>query len=60
MSDLNVVTCPKCHSREMAESRFIESVAESDIDPVETPFPPPDSAWLHVCAQCGKKLFLPA
>ena len=57
---MNVVSCPKCNSREMSESRFLESVMPSDIDPIETPFPPPDSAWIYVCARCGKRILKPA
>ena len=60
MAVMNVVACPKCHSRDMSESRFFEFIDASDVDPIETPFPPPDSAWMHVCAKCGKKLLLPA
>ena len=56
MSDLNSVSCPKCHSEKMRESRFVESVSASDVDPIETPFPPPDSAWIYICAKCGKKI----
>ena len=39
MDVLNVVTCPKCHSRDMSESRFVEFIDASDVDPIETPFP---------------------
>ena len=60
MLPLNLVSCPKCNSQEMSESRFLESVSSADIDPIETPFPPPDSAWMYVCARCGKRILKPA
>ena len=60
MDQQPTVTCPKCQSKEMRDSRLIESAEALALDPIEFPFPPPESAWIHVCAKCGKRILRPA